>query len=107
MKIGPRIRRFRILAGLTQDELAKLAKVSRAAVSLYESGEREPDLATQGRLSSALGITMVDLIGSGQAEELSDQVIAFARQLEALTPEQQQAVMNLIRTTMLSKTHSK
>lgn len=36
------LRRLREAAGLTQSELARVAKVSKAMVSLVESGQRVP-----------------------------------------------------------------
>jgi len=36
------LRNMRTSAGLTQSELARIAKVSKSMISLVESGEREP-----------------------------------------------------------------
>ncbi len=42
-------------AGLTQVELASLAKTSQAAVSAYESGRRSPSVETLCRILDAAG----------------------------------------------------
>jgi len=57
------IRRARAKAGLTQDTLAKRAKVSRVYVIKLEAGDRQsPSLAVLGRLARALGVTPADLL---------------------------------------------
>lgn len=57
------IRRARVRAGLTQDALAKRAKVSRVYVIKLESGDRQsPSLAVLERLARALGVAPADLL---------------------------------------------
>ena len=102
MKLGPRIKKFRILAGLTQQELADKIKSSRAAISLYESDDREPDLQTQRRIVTALGISLGDLHGS-DSEPLPEETIAFARLLESLPKDKRAAVMAFVREALLKK----
>jgi transcriptional regulator with XRE-family HTH domain len=103
MKLGPRIRKFRILAGLTQQELADRIKSSRAAISLYESDDREPDLQTLKRIASAVGISLADLHGASDSERLPEETIAFARLLEALPDDKRAAVMSFVRDALLKK----
>ena len=103
MKLGARIRRFRIVAGLTQQELADKIKASRAAVSLYESDAREPDLATQQRIAEALGLRLADLHGGTDADRLPEETIAFARMLQSLPEDKRAAVMSFIRDALLKK----
>src|SRR5438309_9739154 len=102
MKLGPRIKRFRILAGLTQQELADKVKSSRAAISLYESDDREPDLQTQQHIDTALDISLGDQHGT-DSEQLSEEKIAFARLLESLSNDKRAAVMNFVQATLLEK----
>jgi predicted nucleotidyltransferase/DNA-binding XRE family transcriptional regulator len=49
------IREARRRSGLSQTELARRAKVSQPVVSAYESGRREPGLATLSKLVEATG----------------------------------------------------
>jgi transcriptional regulator with XRE-family HTH domain len=57
------IKRARARAGLTQDALAKRAKVSRVYVIKLESGDRQsPSLAVLERLARALGVAPADLL---------------------------------------------
>jgi ectoine hydroxylase-related dioxygenase (phytanoyl-CoA dioxygenase family) len=62
----------RQLAGLTQAELADRAGVARSAVSMYESGAREPGADVFLRLLSAAGVA----VGSGRPTEGSDAPVA-------------------------------
>jgi transcriptional regulator with XRE-family HTH domain len=52
---GAVLRSVRTRAGLTQAELAARAGTSQATVSAYESGSKQPSLATFGRLLAAAG----------------------------------------------------
>jgi transcriptional regulator with XRE-family HTH domain len=51
---GRQIRAGRVMAGLTQGELAKRAGISRATLANIESDESEPRLATYRRLLMVL-----------------------------------------------------
>lgn len=56
------LRQARARAGLTQRELAQRAGVSQSVIAAYESGGREPSLATLAALVEATGISLtVDL----------------------------------------------
>jgi transcriptional regulator with XRE-family HTH domain len=56
MKLGDELRKARLGAGLTQEELAFKADVSRNYVSLLERGEKSPTVQLLLRLCSALGV---------------------------------------------------
>lgn len=47
--------------GLTQQELASLAGVSRATVHLIEAGEGDPRFSTLGLLAKGLGVDVIEL----------------------------------------------
>ena len=49
------LRRTRQAAGLTQAQLATRAGTSQATISAYESGRKQPSLATLSRLLAAAG----------------------------------------------------
>jgi len=71
---GVVIREARQRAGLSQAELARRAKVSQPVISAYESGRREPGLATLAKLVEATGHRLcVDLVaGPGLRRGLPD-----------------------------------
>lgn len=54
--IGSRIRQYRMLAGLTQKELAQRCGISEPAIRNYELGNRLPDSETLKTIASALEI---------------------------------------------------
>jgi transcriptional regulator with XRE-family HTH domain len=54
--VGANIRRYREIAGLSQEALGYRAEVHRTSVSLYETGSREPKPAALARLAGALGV---------------------------------------------------
>jgi predicted nucleotidyltransferase/DNA-binding XRE family transcriptional regulator len=59
---GVLLRQARARAGLTQRELAQRAGVSQSVIAAYESGTREPSLATLAAFVEATGISLsVDL----------------------------------------------
>ena len=55
---GAVLRRLRESKGLSQDELAKLAKISRVQITRLENDSRAPLLATAQALSDALGVSI-------------------------------------------------
>lgn len=52
------LREARSYAGLTQADLARLAGTKQSAISAYETGRREPNLATLRRLLAAAGFDL-------------------------------------------------
>ena len=63
---GNRLRLARRARGLSQQQLADVAGMSRQAVSLWESGESDPSLRAAFALASALGMTVEELFGPGE-----------------------------------------
>ena len=72
MRAGPRLRKgrerlrnsikeLRLGAGLTQEELGKLAGVSRQTIISIEGGRYTPSLALAMRLASLLGARVEDI----------------------------------------------
>lgn len=56
MSLGAELRKARADAGLTQEELARAAKLDRAYISLLENDRKSPTVDTLIRLSNALGV---------------------------------------------------
>lgn len=53
---GPRLRKLREKAGLTQEQLAERAGVKKLAVWRWETGAREPSWGHVVALAKALGV---------------------------------------------------
>jgi putative molybdopterin biosynthesis protein len=70
---GTALRMARQARGLSQQQLAGMAGVTRQAVSAVESGNSDPSLRFALGLASALGMTVEELFGRG---ELADPVLA-------------------------------
>ena len=70
---GTRLRLARHARGLSQQQLAGVAGVTRQAVSAVESGHSDPSLRVALGLARALGMTVEELFGPG---ELGDPVLA-------------------------------
>ena len=60
--LGEELRKARMAAGLTQEQLAFKADISRNYISLLELGEKSPTVETLDRICRALGIKMSELI---------------------------------------------
>lgn len=58
VSIAEALRQAREKAGLSVSTLARSAQTSRAAIHAYETGAREPNIATALRLLRACGYTM-------------------------------------------------
>lgn len=66
---GTRLRLARRARGLSQQQVAEMAGVSRQAISLWESGEHDPSLRVAFALAGALGMTIEELFGPGERAE--------------------------------------
>ena len=62
---GTRLRLARQARGLSQQQLAGMAAVTRQAVSAVESGHSDPSLRVALALARALGMTVDELFGPG------------------------------------------
>ncbi len=76
-QIGQRMKAFRLGAGLSPEELAKLAGISRAAIYRYESGQ-PPKVDTLSSIADILGVSLPTLFGVGN-EYISSAVSYFER----------------------------
>jgi transcriptional regulator with XRE-family HTH domain len=61
-QFGATVRRLRLAAGLTQEQLGARCKMDLSAVSRLERGERNPRLDTLVRLAEALDVPPAALL---------------------------------------------
>ena len=61
-QFGATVRRLRLAAGLTQEQLGERCKMDLSAVSRLERGGRNPRLDTMVRLAEALGVPPAALL---------------------------------------------
>jgi transcriptional regulator with XRE-family HTH domain len=71
--LGKEFRKARLKAGMTQEELAAKARLTREYVSLLELGKRMPTLPVFVRLCRAMGISAPGLLA-----KLEDSLLAPA-----------------------------
>lgn len=57
------LKSLRTAKGLTQEELAKILKISRSTVGMYENGSREPDYETLELIADFFNVDIDYLIG--------------------------------------------
>lgn len=62
---GRRIREARAGQGLSLEQLARLTGISAPALSLIETGKRDPRLTTLKRISDALRVPVTVLLAEG------------------------------------------
>ncbi len=63
MALGKTIRRLRLARGLTQEALARRAKISRVYITVLEGGYRvSPSVAVRKRLARALRVPITKLL---------------------------------------------
>ncbi|MEF9604541.1 helix-turn-helix transcriptional regulator [Paracoccus sp. PXZ] len=67
-KVGHRFRQARLARGLNLHQLARLTGISAPALSLIETGKRDPRLTTLGKIAAALRLPLADLLESPAGE---------------------------------------
>lgn len=72
--LGKKIKYYRLKKGLTSLELAKKVGCTKAAISLYESGEREPNNEICKNIADALGIPWTELLSRNNKEIKFDHI---------------------------------
>jgi transcriptional regulator with XRE-family HTH domain len=63
VKIGDNLKRQRVRKALTQEELARKARLTTASVARIERNETEPRMSTLRKLAKALDIDPAELVG--------------------------------------------
>ena len=60
--LGQRIKELRKQSGMTQDDLADLLHVTRAAVSSWETGKRTPDIYMLRDIADVFEVSLDELV---------------------------------------------
>lgn len=66
--IGDELRKARLAAGLSQEKLGFMAKISRNYVSMVELNQNSPTLETLFRMCDALNISAADLVANAERQ---------------------------------------
>lgn len=67
--LGANVRRYRKLAGMSQEELSLESGMKRSYVSDLERGTRNPSVRALGRLADALGVPAAVLLSPANEVE--------------------------------------
>lgn len=97
--IGKAIKQKRVQLELSQEDLANLLGISPAAVSMYELGERKPELHMLQKISSTLSIPLAQLIEI----EVPQNNLDIALRSEKLDQDDIQQVKSYISTLKYAK----
>jgi len=68
LPFGAALRRMRLGAGLSQEQLGLEAEVQRNFISLIELGHNQPTITTVAKLARALGLKASELIAEAERE---------------------------------------
>lgn len=66
LPFGAALRRVRLAAGMTQEQLALEAGVQRNFISLIETGQNQPTISTIVKLARALGMRASELVAEAE-----------------------------------------
>ena len=80
--VGKKIKYYRLKKGLTSEQLAKEVGCTKAAISLYESEEREPSKEICKTIADVLGVPWIELISSSDNKLVFDH-ISFRKKQKA------------------------
>ncbi len=62
-RLGMKLKRLRQQKDLSQEQLAKRARITRVYVGQLEAGAKSPTVRTLQRLAKALGVKVTELLG--------------------------------------------
>lgn len=96
LKISQQIKGLRMGLGWTQSRLASEAKISAAALSKIEQGERIPTVVVLGKIASALKVKSHEITGSEPVKfSESEQFYRKYGLIEDLSEEDQEIVLGM------------
>lgn len=68
LRFGAALRRLRLAAGMSQEQLGLEAGVQRNFISLIETGQNQPTISTIVKLARALGLKASELVAEAEVE---------------------------------------
>lgn len=105
MTFGQRLRAARVAKGYTQEQVGQIVGVTDAAVRMWESDRREPDIERIRLLSDTLGIPVNRLMGSADESRTPDdydlpadlEMALRGKRWHQLKPETRRIIASVIR----------
>lgn len=98
MALADRIRTFRMRKGLSLQQLADAAGVSKAHIwDLEQNRSKNPSLELLTKLADRLGVSVADLVGENPAaEEEGSRVLGMYRELRDLSTRDLDVIQQMI-----------
>jgi|SRR5690554_7197559 len=96
LNIGEQITQLRKQNNLSQEELAKRAKVSRTIIGNYERNANTPSIEVLIKLVRVFNVSVDYIIGEGQLSALDKDVLKRIEDIEELDPETKKHLFFLI-----------
>jgi len=94
--VALKLREYRKINNMTQDEVAKHLKIARVTYSRYESGEHEMTYESLAILSTLYSVSIDSLLGRSNPEILSKHEVYIINKLRSLDERGQQSVLTLM-----------
>ncbi len=95
--IGQRIRNYRTAQGLSQEDLAELARCHPTYIGQIERGEKNPTLESIEKISSALSISLSQLFEKLGSDEPTDSIALKCYEfISAKSRTEQEELYNLL-----------
>lgn len=83
-KFNERLRELRTARGLSQSDIAKLLRVSKSSINMYERGEREPNFETLESIADCFNVDMDYLMGKSDFPNKSAWLVSMSAPPEQL-----------------------
>lgn len=87
--VGNNIRKYRKIAGLTQEQLGSLSGLSTMSIRRYEANDRKPNIEQLRKISNALGVVLGKLL-EGNFKEYADEIAEDFSSSEKKIPQSMQ-----------------
>ncbi|WP_425755204.1 helix-turn-helix domain-containing protein [Ihubacter sp. rT4E-8] len=108
MEIGSKIKELRIAKGLTQEELADRAELSKGFISQLERDLTSPSIATLADILQCLGVSVADFFAGDNDDQVVFRIEDYfekedaelANKIEWIIPNAQKNMMEPIRVTL-------
>lgn len=68
--IGVKIKELRLRNGLTQKQLGEKCGIAEPTIRKYELGKLNPKIETIGKIAAALNVSVADIMGWSQFDEM-------------------------------------
>ncbi len=100
--VGRKIRHFRRIKNITQEELAFEINTSPAYISNIERGKKKPSLQKLFEIADILGVTINDLVYSSSENVVFLNSKELSELISLCTPDKQQLLINSISSIIQS-----